>query len=733
MRQAPICHVISVLRVLGIVSALLVSISFSPDSKAAGEVRKRKPTIDDLIGMMSSVVAGADVSEDGKWIAYQLEGSNLHEDLDKPIYARPLYGKGNPLRVDNGLSPKWSPDGSALAYYASKGTGRQLWIYDRQRGTTHELTNLPDGIIESDQARYNGYTSDAYRFSWSPNGHLIVFPTYKATDKPADGSMAGTPAVLDSRSSETDELRGIFNAVGHGNEQVAGTELGRRGSPELIVANVHTGALKVVVDSSIGCFNPAWSPNGQQVACVSTAGAPIGSHVNYSPSQLLLVDAETFSRKELTSLTDKIVKMPAWSPNGEQIAYLEGDTHLERLQPHVIDIQLGTTRAFEVTSGWPVHSVRWNKDGRALLVGDGQAIYKLDLTTSSGNVRNLLKPNASYVIETAINAVTSQFVVYVDQAGERPAAVWSVNPRTGQTNKLFDIGPATSQFLLGKHVLVKWRNSRGEDLEGVLILPVGHRAGQHFPLIVDVYPGLAKNAKESEFSVMGGNEVLAANGYGVFFPAWRAPHVWMNSIRSQEFSDAAKGPSGWDVTYDDIMTGVEQVVSQYGVDPRRMCLFGFSNGGLIADYLITQTDRFACAVSVSAVPPDWLAPFFIYSEFDIQHALDLPKSPFDDPQSYIAMSPIYRLKNVSTPVLLAAGDNEWSGVLTTLEMYVGLKRLGKDVTFLRYPNQGHGFVGAAARDFWSRYNSFFATYLFPDRQAQVSAVYRAPAARASGQ
>jgi dipeptidyl aminopeptidase/acylaminoacyl peptidase len=144
-----------------------------------------------------------------------------------------------------------------------------------------------------------------------------------------------------------------------------------------------------------------------------------------------------------------------------------------------------------------------------------------------------------------------------------------------------------------------------------------------------------------------------------------------------------------------------------------MCLYGFSNGGGVVDQLVTMTDRFKCAVSVgAALSADWSTPFFLQTNAKFIGEI-AGATPWEDTDSYIKLSAIYRLPKVHTPMLLADGDADTMFLIGCIEMYNGLRFLGKDVTFLRYPGQGHGFEGAAMKDFWERENSFFDKYLTP--------------------
>jgi dipeptidyl aminopeptidase/acylaminoacyl peptidase len=164
---------------------------------------------------------------------------------------------------------------------------------------------------------------------------------------------------------------------------------------------------------------------------------------------------------------------------------------------------------------------------------------------------------------------------------------------------------------------------------------------------------------------------------------------------------------------DDLLSGVDELVRTGIVDPDRTALYGFSNGGAVVNQMVTRTNRFRCAVSVGgAVSADWPRRFFLHTLEPLIPLLT-GTTPWDDPQVLVDLSAVYHLNRVTTPMLLADGDDDGDFLLNSIEMYNGLRWLGHDVTLVRYPGQGHGFTGWAMRDFWQRENAFFARCLMP--------------------
>src|SRR5690242_19015576 len=152
-------------------------------------------------------------------------------------------------------------------------------------------------------------------------------------------------------------------------------------------------------------------------------------------------------------------------------------------------------------------------------------------------------------------------------------------------------------------------------------------------------------------------------------------------------------------------------------NPDKMCLYGHSNGGGVADYLVTQTGRFKCAVVVAPVLPNWMGSALLQTgSWGLVADLAGTKL-WDDPLAYVKLSAVARANRVKTPMLIAVGDEDGQFLLGAIEMYNALRFAGADVTLLRYPRQGHVFTGTGLQDFWRRYMDFFRNYLGPNKSS----------------
>lgn len=705
---------------------VVVSILCTGSGVLAQQPAKHRVTLDDLKNFKE--VAQMQLSPDGQRLAYTVWD---HTEL----WVVNTQRGSVPQKIGTGTAPVWSPDGRYLAYYSS-GTGlMQFMVYDTKTARTDQVTHVAGGIQPDAMTGYigmDGGITDPQRFAWSPDGTRIVFhskvatsrgriarvPTHAATLH--DSGQAAAPLVLTAATPPDWTLAGIFRGFSNphwvnGKFTWTDSSTGPQTvtTDQLFIADIHTKTVRQLTTDESGYFSPDWSPDGRQIVCLSNEGRTLRGWGS-GPTNIYLIDVATGAKTALTA--DSVYKrVPAWSPDGQMVAFYGATSdNFGRVSLFVIPRGGGVPVNVSAKLDRRISDAWWAADSRSIvaLYQDGVNYPIAQLGVPNGDV---------VVISDSEDAVRMSLTV--SQSG---AAAWSqsdpsgpdfirLRPKEGGPSYVVvDLNPEIQALQLGTQEVVRWKDGHGNEMEGVLVKPVGYEAGRRYPLIIDAYPQQSNSFKAWP---MEPGQAWASRGYAVFYPDVDGPHVWMNPWKSIANKTAAKGPKGVEVTVDDVLSGVDELIRRGVVDGDRMCLYGFSNGGAVVNQVVTKSDRFKCAVSVAgALSGDWLMPFFLQTQAKFIPDI-VGATPWQDPQAYFELSALYRLDKVTTPVLLADGDNDDFFLLGTIEMYNGLRYLGKDVTFLRYPNQEHGFTGAAMKDFWERENAFFAKYLAPETPA----------------
>jgi len=683
----------------------------------------RPVTFDDLLSL--KYPGDMDLSPDGQTLAYDI----AEEDSLWLVNTN----EGFPLKVGEGIMPRWSPDSARLAFYSRRSGALQLWVLDRKTSKATQLTSLKGGINPDPMVRFGGWTRDPLRYCWSPEGSKIVFTSRvkmagterlqvaqsgalrelnAAGDK--ESHSQGSPLVLTAGSPSDWALSGIFLADSVQTRHVNG-ELGSLESNvkfplvltnQLFTVDVANRKVEQVTKDDAGSFNPAWSPDGTKIIFASTEGRRLEG---YGPgtSNIYAIDVEDGRKTALTTGPGE-KRLPSLSPDGTRIAYL-GGTHFGMQFVYILPSTGGNPTNITLRLDRHVYTFYWTSDSSSVLVScqDGVSVPIVRVSVLTGKFRRLTEADAYHEPFTASRGGT---VVWAQSDGLSHGVFYTSDSEGRNSRVLLDLNPQIKQLILGKQEVVGWKNSRGEEVEGILIKPAEYQEGKTYPVIIDPYPVRVNSFMAA---TMLANQAFASRGYAVFFPNERTPHTWEDPIKGEAYNLATRGPTGVDVMIDDLMTGIDTLVKRGVVDPERMCLYGFSNGAGAVNLLVTKTSRFRCAVSASGLA-DWALSFFLV---DASTFSDLTGgiTPWEDPNAYIKLSAVYHLDKVTTPMLLAVGDEEFPSVLPVLEMYYGLRYLGRDVTLLRYPKQGHGFTGTSLKDYWQRVNAFFDLHLKPSQ------------------
>lgn len=458
-----------------------------------------------------------------------------------------------------------------------------------------------------------------------------------------------------------------------------------------------------------------WSPDSRRVAYVSRPTPKVDDGWK---SDIWVLDLEAKTPRKLFENPGSD-QSPRWSPDGKTIAFAS-DPHTGTTTWHnklyLVPAEGGEEprvllKDFDRDFGTPI----WSPDGNTIFwsTGDGTSInlFSVDVRPGSASAAGSASaPAPVRKIETprGLNfqwqlSRDGQTWVRVHSASDWPSEIYAADLNLKKSVRLSDANPwlREEKVSLTGAETIRWKNSCGQWIEGVLTRPVGYEPGKKYPLILNPHGGPSGAVAESFSST---NQFFAGNGFMILQPNFRG-----SSNYGQEFLNANR--ENWGIVdYDDCMTGVAYCIEKGWADPDRLICYGWSYGGYMSFWIVTQTDRFK-AVSPGAGLPDL---YSMYSTTDIPGYMGwFFGTPWDKEDMYGKHSPIRYIKNVKSPVLIMHGANDARVPPTqAVEFYQALRDLGKNVTFVRYPREGHGLSEPRHQiDRLRRYLDFFAKHV----------------------
>lgn len=662
---------------------------------------------------------GIDFSADAKLVAYSLNDTVW---LSSTSTAAPAK------RVAQGGMPHFSPTGDRLAFYSSASGSRQLWVFDVRTSRLGPVTRVPGGINVDVRTRFSGWIFDPLQYAWSPDGTRLVFTALAPARAPSaatHGSVSesdwtprgtsarGAPLVLTTDTPAEWTLLGVFrrdvtvSLVGSKTADMRPIvdQPRQAKASHLFIANLLEGRTTLLTSDDGGYFNPDWSPDGTQIVAAAAGGRSLDGWGGPEDSDLCLFDLASRNRSCLgTGPGQK--RLPRWSPDGKAIAYLGGP----RFGPssvYVVEPAGGASMNATARLDRDVSGFDWGPTRNSLFVA-----YRDGLETPIARID--VRSGAYARVESG-NVWPLGFGRFVERlpawrqwpdgnSASRIRALGAIDSLPYTVVDLKDMDPL---LLTIRQDIVEWRNSRGHELQGLILRP-REAPSSPLPLLVNAYSGFTNVPSYHD------EMRLAQEGFVVFLPNHRSPHMWMNLMKNAAYDAATSGAEAIDLLQDDVLSGIDTLIARGLIDSTRMCVYGQSNGGLSALYLLMRMHRFTCASVSAPSTPDWPGSFFLDNPDGTAKYLH-GATPWSDPALYVALSPVYHADEVNIPLLLSVGDNDHERLLATVGLYNALRYLGRPVTLLRYAGQGHQLIGAARDDFMRRQVKFFRRYLTSGR------------------
>jgi dipeptidyl aminopeptidase/acylaminoacyl peptidase len=604
-------------------------------------------------------VSGAETSPDGKQVIYAKSELKKWSDNKRVSSIWIANSDGTDERQllgsDKDRAPAWSPDGRFIAFLSTRdqaenardAAGAQLWLLRTSGGG--EATKLSD------------HKAAIRSFKWSDDSGRIYFVAEEAQ----------TDAQKESRKNAGD---GIFVDEGpNGQTRATFSNLW-----VLTVADKQSQRL-TTGDRIINDFEP--TPDGKRIAFTSR---PNNQRNQQNLAEVFVVDTTSGTEVQLTrnQAPENNVR---WAPDGKAVTYIAPhDKTWELAQGNLYIHPLeggGSPTILSANFPGDISRYFWHPSARTILMsattrGRG-GVFELDLST--GRAKAVATGDLSLSISSASKDLT-RFAGTRSLPAE-PGEVAVLDVTRGQTTAVTDANPWFKQVQVAQMRPLTWKSKDGLDVEGLLWLPASYKAGDKLPLILSIHGG---PAGVWSTSFRGINHVYTSLGWAVLEPNVRGSTSYGDALLRGNIKDIGGGD------YWDAMTGVDAVIAQGIADPNLLAVRGWSYGGILGGWTVTQTTRFKAA-SLGAMVSDWASEYAMGFNHDVR-LWYIGGTPWENPEGYRKQSSYTYISKVTTPTLLLHGEQDDTCTIgQSMMFYQGLKDRGVTSRFIRFPREPHGF------------------------------------------
>ncbi|MFO0902251.1 MAG: prolyl oligopeptidase family serine peptidase [Pirellulales bacterium] len=624
-------------------------------------------------------VGAVQVSPDGQSVAYAVRKAVMADGASHYVtHLQVARTDGSQTRQatrgDKSCDdPQWSPDGAWLAFLsdrpvvADKPSKRNLWILPVAGGEAVPLTNFQGGVA--------GY-------KWSPDGRSIAF---LGLDPVTDAEEQAAKDKNDARTLDENVKFHRLYVASFALSPSTGTPTldaqPRRLTPDAICVNADGGRP--------GRAPLDWSPDGRSIV-FSQVTTPSPDH--WPTADVLRVEVATGAVQSLLA-SPRAESSPLYSPDGKWIALVaSGDrptwAGAGRVEIIPSDGSAAPKPLAATFDGFGRYSelIGWSSDSQWIYFTEAHGVdLRIGaLPVDGGPPREVYSAPGMNIAGVFLNATRTQ-MGFAWETSDAPSEAWVASVADFKPHVVSRVNADVERPALGRTERVRWRTADGPEIEGLLTLPVGYEKGKRYPLLLVIHGGPMGVFSQTYIGNAGTYPVavFAARGYAVLRPNPRGSSGYGAPFRHANRNDWGGGD------YRDLMAGVEHLIQTGVADPERMGVMGWSYGGFMTSWIITQTKQFRCA-SVGAGVTNLMSftgtadiPGFLPDYFGGEF--------WDVPQTYAEHSPMTHVKGVTTPTLIQHGERDERVPLSQgLELYNALKRQGCSTRMVVYPRTPHG-------------------------------------------
>ncbi len=576
------------------------------------------------------------LSPDEKFVAFVVTDPIKGSDQKRNIWLLNTETKGLihfTTSEKSDSQPRWSPDGKTLAFVSTRGDRAQVYMVRIDGGEALALTESKTGVQS---------------FEWSPDGKQIAFTARVPNTEQEDRK---TKEKDDARVVDRDDKNSLIHLI-----------------------DVQTHKVRQLTEPKWRISSFTWTPQGDRLI-ISANDAPIPE---WPKNHIYSVNISDGRMQEVAAPGGPFANIKI-SPDGRSLAFTgsRGDGP----DPHdllVMPMSGGQRVNLTATSiDRPIDAFVWRRDGSFLAsvtTGFTHAFYSITADGKAQKVRDEpVAPSGPFCAGADVTA-------YVAQNTTSAPELW-LSRRGGAAERVTQFNKEWDTIPLAKLEIVQYRSFDGKEIEAGILKPAGYRAGTKVPFVVMVHGGPTGSWSDS-FDRWG--QLLAARGYAILYPNIRGSLGYGHDFVISNRYDWGGGD------WKDVMAAVDYAVSTGLADPDRLGIGGWSYGGYMAAWAVTQTNRFKA--SVSGAPMTDLASEFGTESPGVNSgdtwALG---TPYENQDLFIKHSPVTFVKNVKTPTLLLNGEEDTTDPIGQVQQFFrGLKWYKVDCELVVYPREGHG-------------------------------------------
>jgi dipeptidyl aminopeptidase/acylaminoacyl peptidase len=628
-----------------------------------------KPAFEPMDVFALEWASDPEIAPDGARVAYVRQSFDIRTDSRRRAIWLVDRDGDNHHPLGSGAhsesSPRWSPDGTRLAFVAGDADGgAQIYVHWFGEHATSHVTNL---------------TETPSRLVWSPDGRQLAFVMrVAAKQEPLEVTLPEAPEGASWAEPLKAINRMVYRADGEGFLPDAFSQV--------FVVPADGGSARQLTEGPWQHEDLAWTPDGREL--LVAANRRPDSDLVPADTEIHVLDVETGAIRALTNRLGPDGS-PAVSPDGKYVAYVGYDDRYQGYQRnrlYVLTRASGEVRELAADLDRDAADPVWSRDGRRIHFSyDDQGTTRVAEVDLAGRVTALVdnlggeswsRPYAG----GSFSVARSGAIAYSANAATSPADVGLHDDGKSQTLTRLN------EELLGARELGRveelWTESAvdGRRIQSWLVRPPGYDPAKKYPLILEIHGGPFANYGPRFAAEM---QLYAAAGYNVLYSNPRGSTGY-----GEEFGNLIHHAyPGRD--YDDLMSAVDAAIASGGVDDKRLFVTGGSGGGVLTAWIVGTTGRFRAA-AVQKPVINWTSfvltadlPNFFYKYW-------FPAPPWDDYQSYWQRSPLSRVGNVTTPTMVVTGEEDYRTPISESEQfYQALRLRGVDALLVRVPGAPH--------------------------------------------